>query len=368
MAKDGYSIGTPIEMDKTGQFGDYFGGVIGTIFSGAAFWLLYLTLKHQTETEIKSDINAQLSRMLQINQQNIQGMRYDASRLLPNTDTLYIEPRDYVGKDIFQIVYYQFITCRNELMPILSKKDKIFKKEYADYLSSLPVIKERNIDIYFLARIDIAYSIVFFGVGSEGKSILRGLFKERYKDAIVEKVIKYISLKPAFDETVNAKWSVIESLTPPRNLIDHVNDIYNWRKFQTHVGYTALYPDLSVGFRSNYVKYYRGFHQLLGHYFRHFYQIVKFIDRNGSLTPDDKKRMVKSITGQMSNYEQIVFFINSLSSLGRNWEIEPQSTPIKGEHWDLITHYRLIKNIPSEMLFGIPVSKFYPDIEYELFK
>lgn len=219
MAIDGYKVGTPISMEKTGQFGDYFGGVIGTIFSAAAFWLLYLTLKHQTETEIKSDFNSTLSRMLLINQQNIQGMSYDATNLLPNTDKLYIEPRNYVGKDVFQILYYQFISCRNELIgkPILSKTDKIYTKEYEARVKNLPVIKNRNIDIYFLAKIDIAYSIVFFGVGSEGTRILKSLFKGRYKDAIVEKIIRFISLKPAFDKDINHRWAKFDSFTSPRN-------------------------------------------------------------------------------------------------------------------------------------------------------
>lgn len=365
---DGYTIGIPIAMEETGQFGDYFGGVVGTIFSGAAFWLLYLTLKQQREQEIKTDFNSQFSQMLLINQQNIQSMVFDASKLLTNLDKLYIEPRIYSGKDVFQIVFYQFVTCRNELMPILSKTSKIYTKEYEDYICNLPIVKKRNFNIYQLAQIDIVYSIVFFGVGSEGIRILKSLFKDRYKDTIIDKILKFISLKPAFDKSVNKKWIQLESFTSPRNILQHVYDIYDWRENHTHIGYAPKYPSISDGFRSNYVKYYNGFHQVLGHYFRHNYQLIKFIDTADTMSIMKKYSFAKIVRGQMSNYEQIVFFLNSLSFMGRSWEIEPEQLNKSSENSHLITHYKLIKNIPYEMLFGIPVKEFYPDIDYEIFK
>ncbi len=366
MYLDGYSIGIPITMEKTGQFGDYFGGVIGTIFSAAAFWLLYLTLKQQLRAEVKNNFDTQFSKMLLLNQQNLDRMTFDASKLLPNTDKLYIEPRVYEGKDVFQIFYYQFITCKNDLMPLLGKASKIYTKEYERQIKNLPIVRDREIPIYQLARIDICYSIVFWGVGSEGVSILRSLFKNRYRDAIIEKVINFISLKPAFDKRINRKWSYFDSCSI-RNLLAHVNDIYEWRERHKHEGYAPSYPEISTGYRSDFVRYYTGFHQMLGHYFRQYYQLVKFVDGNRDLTESQKYNFVKTIRSQMSNYEQTVFFLNSLSSLGRVWEIDPEKTDNKGEHSNLITHYKLIKNVPSDILFGIRLKDYYPDIDFEIF-
>lgn len=72
---------------------------------------------------------------------------------------------------------------------------------------------------------------------------------------------------------------------------------------------------------------------------------------------------------QMSNYEQIVFFLNSISIMGRNWEIMPEiNVKLKDYHkydFQLITKYKLIKNIPNEILFGIKYKTYYPYIEYE---
>ncbi|MFN7839569.1 MAG: hypothetical protein ACK5QG_16505, partial [Bacteroidota bacterium] len=40
---------TAIDFPTTGQFGDFIGGVVGTIISGAGFIFLYLTLSEQRE-------------------------------------------------------------------------------------------------------------------------------------------------------------------------------------------------------------------------------------------------------------------------------------------------------------------------------
>lgn len=365
MACDGYGIGCPIDAEITGVFGDYIGGVIGTLFSGAAFWLLYLTLKQQNDITIKENFDNQFTKMLLINQQNIDGMSFDATHLLPNADKIYIAPVIYKGKDVFQLFFYQFCTCRSEISRLLLKTDKIYTAEYENQIKEMPVVKERNINIYTLARLDICYSIVFYGINSEGLEILRQLFKNRYKESLIEKILRFLALKPAFDKNVNRKWKKLQTFTSNHNLIEHINDIYDWREKQTHLNYNPKFPEISLGYRSNFVKYYGGFHQLLGHYYRHLYQIVKHVDSSSVINDNEKYNLLKLIRGQMSNYEQIVFFLNSISKMGQSWEFAPvDNLP----HPNLITHYRIIKNIPAKRLFGILVPDFYPNIKYEMFE
>ena len=366
MSKSGISIGAPVDMEITGQVGDYIGGTIGTLFAGAGFWLLIITLRQQIESSKLNEFDNLFSKMLMLNQQNVSEMEVDARNLLPDKDKLYIEPRVYRGKEVFQLFYYQFITCRNELSPILTKSDKIYTKNYEKIISEKEFIKARGINIYELAKIDICYSIVFFGANSEGIRILKGLFKNRYRDRIIEKVLKYISLKPAFDKEYNKRWLKFDSYSSPRNLIEHIEDIYNWRVNQTIKNYYPKFEE-SKGYRSDFVKYYNGFHQILGHYYRHLYQLVNSVDRSPLIDSKNKYEKVKLVRGQMSNYEQIVFFLNSLSVFGRVWELDYEVSDEKETHHDLITHYKLIKNIPAQSLFGIDITKYYPDIKFETF-
>lgn len=363
---DGYRVGGDLRLDATGQFGDYIGGVLGTLFSGAAFWLLYLTLKHQNATAQRQSFDDQFSKMLLIGQQNIEGMRYDASKLLTDKDKLYIAPRLYSGKDVFQVFFFQFLTCRNELKPIFGQnRGELYTLEYRKIVKDLPLVKTRKIDINTLAKIDICYSVVFFGANSIGRNALKEMFKNRYNAELIERILEYIALKPAFDKKVNEKWQRLESCNP-MSLIAHLNDIYNWRKNRQKDNFTPVYPELSVDYRSDFVKYYSGFHNLLGHYFRHLYQSVKYVDVCPILNDDEKYDRIKLLRGQMSNYEQVVFFLNSLSNLGRVWELAPDYEHNDQKHYDLVTHYKLIKNVPAPLLFEIDIKHFYPDIVYEI--
>lgn len=123
----------------------------------------------------------------------------------------------------------------------------------------------------------------------------------------------------------------------------------------------SFYPD-------NYNKYYGGHQFRLGHYFRHIFQTVKFIDKEKYLTENEKYDYIKILRGQLSNYEQLVFFLNSLSEIGRTWELMKKHKPNKeiNRNNQLITKYNLIKNIPMQYIVeAINLLDYYPEIEYE---
>ena len=44
--------GDDIKYDVTGQVGDFIGGIIGTVFSGAGFYFLYVTLVEQRKAGV----------------------------------------------------------------------------------------------------------------------------------------------------------------------------------------------------------------------------------------------------------------------------------------------------------------------------
>lgn len=71
----------------------------------------------------------------------------------------------------------------------------------------------------------------------------------------------------------------------------------------------------------------------------------------------------------MSTYEQAILFFNSLSSLGRAWEIDPEIdttlSKFQLHDFELITKYNLIKNISGEFLYGLSFKDYFPLVEYE---
>ena len=81
-----------------------------------------------------------------------------------------------------------------------------------------------------LAKIDICYSIVFYGLGSEGLLILRNNFRKKYKEKFIDDILRFLSLKPANDNKVLKKWMVVSNRNTRGKRNKLVEDIYNWRK------------------------------------------------------------------------------------------------------------------------------------------
>jgi hypothetical protein len=124
----------------------------------------------------------------------------------------------------------------------------------------------------------------------------------------------------------------------------------------------------TVFYSSKFKKYYRGHQVRLGNYFRQLYQSVSFANENMLISYDDKYSYIKILRGQLSAYEQSLLFINSISVLGRVWELDWNNNEFKEANKILITKYNLIKNILTDKVNDkISLSQFYPEIEYELF-
>ena len=100
-------------------------------------------------------------------------------------------------------------------------------------------------------------------------------------------------------------------------------------------------------------------HNILGHYYRHLYNMVNYIDKNEfSQKYQKKEQYVKLIRSQLSDYEQILLYYDTLSLLGKDW-----NEPLGKEEiskMNLICKYRIIKNCPNyTYYFGLQPSEVY---------
>ena len=80
---------------------------------------------------------------------------------------------------------------------------------------------------------------------------------------------------------------------------------------------------------------FEGHQSRLGHYYRHLYQAVKYVDNQK--IDIDKYEYTKTIRAQLSNHEQALLLLNSLSPMGKNWW-----------KYEFIQNYKLVKNIPRD--------------------
>ncbi|WP_298717098.1 putative phage abortive infection protein, partial [Chitinophaga sp.] len=233
-----------------------------------------------------------------------------------------------------------------------------------------------------LAKVDLAYSIIFFGVGAEGCIILKKLFSNRYKDEFIELLLNYLKLKPALQhKDAWIKWRKLSKKRSVTNKKNIINEIYNRRKKKTKSTITLDQiftnnisdDELLLNYPKNYVKYYGGHQFRLGHYFRHLFQTVKYVDEQPFLKYKDKYGYIKTLRAQLSTYEQALLFLNSLSIIGRIWEYSPEYKKsnlklidsVRKLNKQFITKYNLIKNLPGDTIYGIPFKQFYPNVEFE---
>jgi hypothetical protein len=112
----------------------------------------------------------------------------------------------------------------------------------------------------------------------------------------------------------------------------------------------------------NDMKYlqYDGHQSHLGHYFRHLFQAVNYVNDQPFLTYEMKYSLVRTLRAQLTNHEQAIFFYNSISRLGWNWERNHDD-----KNMQLITKYNLIKNIPDGFLKHCDAKEYYPTVRYE---
>lgn len=99
---------------------------------------------------------------------------------------------------------------------------------------------------------------------------------------------------------------------------------------------------------------FEGHQSRLGHYFRHLYQMACYIDKNAGGRADEFADLLRA---QLSNHEQALLCLNSLSNLGAAWKQ-------KG----LIQKYHFIKNLPEDFFDPkkeLDVASIYPDVDFE---
>lgn len=101
-------------------------------------------------------------------------------------------------------------------------------------------------------------------------------------------------------------------------------------------------------FEKEYARFWKKRRQDLGHYFRFLYNIVRFIDES-DFSKD--KNYIRFVRAQLSDYELLMLFYNSLSVQGKNFK-------------PLIEKYSLLNNIPSD--FEIP-EKLLGNIDKQAF-
>lgn len=343
--------------DKPNEIGDTIGGImgpavalLGAILTFMAFWVQY-----EANIEQRRQFDQQLS--VQDKQINIQNDQYHyeqiESRVFKlidvynsNVSQMIFKSRFsdtfHEGKNYFYTFYLHFTKLLKEIEEFDSKKAKtIDDKIYMEYKQNL-MSKNSLVNIDNWISYELAYIILFFGVGKMGRENIKQIFSSKYMEDYLCNLLNYLSHKPAdlnTNENSKSRWENISVISE------------NFEKPNTN----------------NFNRFYNGHQSRLGHYFRQLYMSMNYINTRPKLAYLDKWEYAKNFRSLFSNHEQLVIFLNSISILGRDWELNYiiSKDNIDEENRKLITKYDLIKNIPMAYRNTYQIDKFYPNVEFE---
>jgi len=358
-AVDGYVISTSVKTDYivTGQFGDFIGGVVGTFFALTGTLLIYLTFQEQTKENKRSAFEASFFEMIKLHRENVSEVQY--RKFKNGNESL------YENRQVFRVIFQEFIECYREVRKYSNSKDvnDYVTTKYQARLKEITKGINPRISLIELARIDIAYSIVFYGLGEDGESVIRKNIQTKYNPEYYFKLLYFIKLKPKKSNALRFElWSKVRELDL-KDLHALIDELYKFRKHPEKIqAPSTLASELKM--HLPYEKYYGGHQFRLGHYFRHLYQSYKYLHNHKDVKDDDKYSYGKIYRAQLSTYEQALLLVNSISSLGMKWEYTPEMNKSQKDS-GLITKYNLIKNLPGDHLSGIRYKTYYKDVAYE---
>jgi hypothetical protein len=297
----------------TGAIGDTIGGIInpfialaGVIVTGLAFYMqlkaneiqinnFQVELKSQKETfqkqlEIQKEENrfnqfeAQFYEMLRLHKENVNEIEID---LYSYNEQSNLNLRDG-NKNIESVINVKQVKGRDVFIYLENELEIAFKI-YNEHL----ILNTIFVSSFEQFNFAIPYKTFFNGFNTINES--------NYK-------VRLLSEKENF-----------ENLTLKSNKSD---------KEYLGIYLKAKYP------------LFEGHENKLGHYYRHLYHLVKFVAKeNDFLTYPEKRKYLRILRAQLSNYEQAMLFYNYLA-FAPEWEDENK----------FLSDYRMIHNLYEDTL------------------
>ncbi|MFI5158983.1 MAG: putative phage abortive infection protein [Sphingobacteriales bacterium] len=372
-----------------GTRGDFTAGMVGTLFALSGFIYVYLSFKKQREAnELQAEafkhekVESRFFKLLGLHRNNVSELSFKYHSAEVRLDEKSIPYPDKVehelsNRQVFQAIKKQFFDLLDEVGFLFEEEfeEDIYEPTYLQAIQVNTTYIQRKTDPNLLAKVDLLYLIVFFGVSLDGRNTIYSLSEGRYKQAFLNKLLGLAMLKPKVNSKYFEKWWRINTSKDKQKIFWalHIRHIDSKATPKELKPFYFVYGDVQLPFDpyypNDYEKYYGGHQFRLGHYFRHLFQTVGFIHHQKNLLPMEKYDYIRHLRGQLSTDEEIVLFLNSISQLGRVWDLETKKdhSPIPIDD-QLISTYHLIKNIPADQIKAdIKLSAFYPEIDYEGF-
>ena len=207
---------------------------------------------------------------------------------------------------------------------------------------------------------DLSYTIFFFGFDNYGTQTLKKRLKSRYDPKFLDRLILYLQLKIKRNnksQTYDKRWKELNFLDKA-DLEEGISLLLEEREKSEPLPVPYIEPINFFSTNFRFTKYYGGHQHRLSHYFRHLFQTYEFLESQHFLSTKKKYEYGKILRSQLSTFEQYLLVYNTISELGWKWELKSE------EGNELVTFYRLIKNIPDVEDLGGNNSAYYQNLKF----
>ena len=320
----------------------YYGSFLAAILLAATIIFQVISFKRQ-------QIENKFFELVKYYRANIQEMELRNPFYYKDSNGKASEDEKVNGRRAMKIIFDQYCVACRIVYDIAGKNchlkvlKEVANKEYEKYFHQIK--KCTDTDKYRFLINELAYMITFWGVPMSASIELEDFIESRYKIEKLNNLIKKIKMFPALYECSQPE--IISS--------------YFRKKLELKKGPMSNFISFKEKPSLTFIKFFGGHQYQLGHYFRHLFQAVRYIDEQPwwILTEYKKRDYINTLRAQMSNYEQALLFINSLSQVGRKWEYDKKAKK------SLISDYDLVKNLPKHFIPDMIPDKYYPDVEFE---
>lgn len=300
-----------------GQIGDFVGGVWGTIIGLITLIIVAATWYTTQKINEKAKKYQIFSEILRSHEEIVTSIRLDGLS----------------GRDAFGSILAEF---------------------YAAYSAILEVSKNTGRTILLEKRIDVAFTIVYYGAHPETIKLLNktniafdnyavgAILSNKKKSNSRNRIAGYISQQLEGDPIEKHLWQklLLDAIqianTAPISTEDR-NLLRSALTTARHLPRKRINRDKLTTLIEEYQQSteFGGHQNRLSNYFRNLFSAFVFIDESG-LSKKEKRTLAKVLRAKLSNYEQALLALNAISEQGSEW--------IKS---GLMREYAPIKNIPK---------------------
>lgn len=355
-AIEGFYFWNKTDYEKSAQIGDYLAGAVGTLFAFAGTIFIILTFREQNKETKRKRFEEIFYEMVRIHRENVSQMIY-FKKSKNNT-------RELRNRQVIKEIVDEYKELYGDIRKLVKRRNlnDSISEVYIERTNKIINSNNLKTSVSEMLTIDLAYYVLFYGLGQEGKVIVEGKFKSIIKPKELKIILFYLEQKPKKSNTKRFEfWKELKAMES-KKILNTVLASYG-REMEGEEYDKDISAKLKLNRESDlkYKKYYGGHQHRLGHYYRHLYQSYKMLDRTNLISDSSKYDYSKLLRAQISTYEQILLFINSLSSLGMKWQLIADNDKKN----NFIENYQVIKNVPGIKLYEIKYKNFYPNIKYE---